>query len=169
MKEKIKEELKKVGSLTLFFLIGFGYILLTMKFLLAEYNIDVFIFSKVIISALVAAKAVAIMDATPLVNRYQNSPRYVRVLYKSLIYLGAVFVFSVVEDLFHSYRETKSIGGAIAVFIETRHFFHFLAVTMAISIVFIMHNIFHEIDSYLGKGKLTKLFLINLKFLNKNL
>jgi len=158
MREKIKEEFKKVGSLTLFFLIGFSYILLTMKFLLAEYDIDVIIFSKIIISALVAAKVVAIMDATPLINHYHNSRRYVRVLYKSFIYLLGIFLFSFVEDIFHSYRETKSLEKALEMFLENRHFFHFLAVTMSISLVFIIHNIFHEIDTYLGKGKLAKLF-----------
>ncbi|MGI0482514.1 hypothetical protein ACN4EE_17245 [Geminocystis sp. CENA526] len=156
--EKIKEEFKKLGSLTLFFLVGFAYILITTKFLLAEYNIDITVFSKVIISALVAAKVVAIMDATPLINRYNNSPRYIRVLYKSAIYLGAVFLISFIEDIFHGYRQSGSLGGAIEIFIETRHFYHFLAVTMAVSLVFIIHNIFHEIDNYLGGGKLAKLF-----------
>ncbi len=158
MSEKLKEELKKLGSLSLFFFVGFAYILVTMKFLLAEYDVDVVIFSKVIISALVAAKAVAIMDATPLINRYSNSPRYIRVLYKSGIYLGAVFLISLIENLFHGYRETGSLGGAIELFLETRHFYHFLAVTTSISLVFIIHNIFHEIDTYLGEGKLAKFF-----------
>ncbi|AFZ53601.1 hypothetical protein H6G11_11575 [Cyanobacterium aponinum FACHB-4101] len=158
MQEKIKKELKKVGSLTLFFLIGFAYILITMKFLLAEYDIDVYVFSKTIISALVAAKVVAIMDAMPFINLYSNSPGYIRVMYKSLIYVGGVFIISLVEDLFHTYRQVNSIQGAISIFIETRHFFHFMAVTMSISLVFIIHNIFYEIDSYLGKGKLAKLF-----------
>ena len=158
MPEKLKEELKKLGSLTLFFFIGFAYILTTMKFLLAEYDIDVIVFSKVIISALVAAKVVAIMDATPLIKGYGDSPRYIRVLYKSLIYLGGVFIISLIEDLFHGYRQEGSLGKAIEIFIETRHFYHFLAVTMAVSLVFIVHNIFHEIDSYLGGGKLAKLF-----------
>lgn len=158
MPEKLKEELKKLGSLTLFFLIGFAYILIAIKFLLAEYDIDIIVFSKVIISALVAAKAVAIMDATPLINRYSNSPRYIRVLYKSVIYLGGVVLISIIEDLFHSYRQSGSLGSAIELFLETRHLYHFLAVTMSVSLVFILHNIFYEIDSYLGGGKLAKLF-----------
>lgn len=82
-------------------------------------------FSKTIISALVAAKVVAIMDAMPFINLYSNSPGYIRVMYKSLIYVGGVFIISLVEDLFHTYRQVNSIQGAISIFIETRHFFPF--------------------------------------------
>ncbi|MBL1209741.1 hypothetical protein [Geminocystis sp. GBBB08] len=156
--EKFKEEMKKVGSLSLFFFIGFGYILVMMKLFLEEYNIDAYVLSKAIISALVCAKAVAIMDMTPLLNRYSESPRYIRVLYKTFLYTFAVFIIAVIEDLFHAYHETKVIGEAIKLFLETRHFSHFLAVTMSISIIFLIHNIFQEIDLYLGKGTLSKLF-----------
>jgi hypothetical protein len=156
--EKLKEELKKIASLSLFFMIGFGFILVLMKLLLDQYEIDVYVFSKVIISSLVAAKAVAIMDMTPILNRYAHSPRYIEVLYKTFLYTFAVLVISFIENLFHAYRETKAIGGAIELFLETRHFSHFLAVTLCVSMIFLIHNIFQEIDNYLGKGNLTKLF-----------
>lgn len=156
--EKLKHELQKIGSLTLFFLIGFGYILIIMKLFLVDYNVDIYILSKAIISSLVAAKAVAIMDATPLVNRYSESPRYIRVLYKTLLYSLAVFIITLIEKLFHAYKETKGINEAFKLLLETNHLSHFLAVTMSISLVFLIHNIFQEIDYYLGKGKLSKLF-----------
>jgi hypothetical protein len=156
--EKIKEEIKKIGSLAIFFLIGFGFILVVMKLFLKEYDITAYVFSKAIISALVAAKAVAIMDMTPLLNRYAESPRYIQVLYKTFLYTCAVFVIAVIENLFHAYKETKALGSAIELFLETRHFSHFLAVTLCISVIFLIHNIFQEIDNYLGKGNLTKLF-----------
>ncbi|ELR96655.1 hypothetical protein [Gloeocapsa sp. PCC 73106] len=155
---KLTDEIKKVGSLTLFFLVCFGYILLMLKLFLAEYKIDVYVFSKTIISALVAAKAVAIMDMTPMLNYYSESPRYLRVLYKTFIYTSAVFVIAVLEKLFHAYRETKALGSALELFLETRNLNNFLAVTLCVSVVFLIHNIFHEIDKYLGKGSLRKLF-----------
>ncbi|WP_373478342.1 hypothetical protein [Geminocystis sp.] len=156
--EKLKEELKKIGSLSLFFMIGFGFILIMMKLFLDQYDINIYVFSKAIISSLVAAKAVAIMDMTPILNRYAHSPRYINVLYKTFLYTVAVLVISMIENLFHAYKETKAIGGAIELFLETRHFSHFLAVTLCVSMIFLIHNIFQEIDNYLGKGNLSKLF-----------
>jgi hypothetical protein len=156
--EKLKEEFKKIGSLSLFFMIGFGFILVLMKLLLEQYEINTYVFFKVIISSLVAAKAVAIMDMTPILNRYDQSPRYIKVLYKTFLYTVAVLIISMIENLFHAYKETKTMGGAIELFLETRHFSHFLAVTLCVSLIFLIHNIFQEIDNYLGKGNLIKLF-----------
>jgi hypothetical protein len=157
--QALKHEIKKIGSLALFFFIGFGYILLLMKlFLKDEYSIDTYILSKAIIGALVAAKAVAIMDMTPWLNRFDQSPRYISVLYKTSVYTFAVLIIGVIENLFHAYHQTKGIAPAIAMFIETRHFSHFLAVTLCVSIVFLIHNIFKEIDEYLGRGSLRKFF-----------
>ncbi|MFM7572054.1 MAG: hypothetical protein ACKO4S_02795, partial [Snowella sp.] len=71
--ESLKKELKKVGSLSLFFFIGYGYILILMKLFLKEFSVDVSIFTKVVVYALISAKSVAIMDMTPWMNRFEES------------------------------------------------------------------------------------------------
>ncbi|MEY3827770.1 MAG: hypothetical protein RLZZ148_2591 [Cyanobacteriota bacterium] len=73
----LKRELKKIGSLAIFFFIGFGYILLVMKLFLKEYSINSYVLSKAIIGSLVAAKAVAIMDITPLIKRFDRSSSFI--------------------------------------------------------------------------------------------
>lgn len=154
----LKRELKKIGYLALFFFIGFGYILLLMKLFLKEYSIDSYVLSKAIIGALVAAKAVVIMDTTPLLNRFLQSPRYISVLYKTFIYTLAVLVIGVIENLIHAYSKTKAIASAISMFIHSENLYHFFAVILCIGSVFLIYNTLDEIDSYLGKGRLLKLF-----------
>ncbi|MEA5532565.1 hypothetical protein [Crocosphaera sp. XPORK-15E] len=166
--QALKHEIKKIGSLALFFLIGFGYILLIMKLFLKEYSIDSYILSKAIIGALVAAKAVAIMDVTPLINRFEKAPRYLSILYKTFVYTLAVVILGLVEHLLHAYHETKAIAPAFKSFIESENFYQFLAVILCISIVFLMHNIFREIDSYFGKGNLSKFFFDVPQLKSKN-
>ena len=156
--EALKHELKKIGSLSLFFFIGYGYILILMKLLLKEFAVDVSIFAKVVIYALVSAKSVAIMDMTPWMNRFAESSRYLQVLYKTAVYTFAVFVLSLIENLFHAYNETKAVGSALILFLETRSFDRFLAILLCVSTVFLIHNIFQELDCYLGKGSLSKFF-----------
>jgi hypothetical protein len=156
--EALKHELKKIGSLSLFFFIGYGYILILMKLFLKEFSIDVSIFTKVVIYALVSAKSVAIMDMTPWMNRFAESPRYLQVLYKTAVYTFAVFVLSLIENLFHAYHETKALIPALTLFLETRSFDRFLAILLCVSAVFLIHNIFQELDQYLGKGNLSKFF-----------
>ena len=156
--EALKHELKKIGSLSLFFFIGYGYILILMKLFLKEFSIDVSIFTKVVIYALVSAKSVAIMDMTPWMNRFAESPRYLQVLYKTAVYTFAVFVLSLIENLFHAYHETKALIPALTLFLKTRSFDRFLAILLCVSAVFLIHNIFQELDQYLGKGNLSKFF-----------
>ncbi|UXE58366.1 MAG: hypothetical protein KA717_19955 [Woronichinia naegeliana WA131] len=156
--EALKHELKKIGSLSLFFFIGYGYILILMKLFLKEFSVDVSIFTKVVIYALVSAKSVAIMDMTPWMNRFAESPRYLQVLYKTAVYTFAVFVLSLIENLFHAYHETKALIPALTLFLKTRSFDRFLAILLCVSAVFLIHNIFQELDQYLGKGNLSKFF-----------
>jgi hypothetical protein len=156
--QAFKREIKRIGSLALFFLIGFSYILLIMKLFLKEYSINTYVLSKAIIGALVAAKSVAIMDVTPWVNRFQKSPRYLSILYKTFLYTLAVLILGILEHFLHAYHQTKSIIPAFKSFIESENFYQVLAVTLCISIVFLMHNIFKEIDNYFGKGNLRKFF-----------
>jgi len=156
--QAIQRELKKLTGLFFFFLISFGYILLVMKLLLKEYSIDAYILTKAIVGALIAAKSVAIMDVTPLFNRFDHLPCYINILYKTSLYTAAVLILGGIEHLFHASREAKGIGPAISSFLNSEHFYHMLATTLCIAVVFLLHNIFRELDTYLGKGFITKFF-----------
>lgn len=52
----VTKEIKKVGLVTLFFLIGFGLILVLKKLFLAEYSIEFTGLSKAVVGALPAQK-----------------------------------------------------------------------------------------------------------------
>ncbi len=156
--QSLKHEIKKVGSLSLFFFVGYAYILLITKLFLKEFAVDVSIFAKVVVYALVSAKSVAIMDMTPWLNRFAESARYLQVIYKTAIYTFAVFVLSFLENIFHAYHQTKALSPALKLFLETRSLSRFLAILICVSTVFLIHNIFQELDRYLGKGNLSKFF-----------
>lgn len=158
MMQSLKHELKKIGSLSLLFLIGFGYILLIMKLFLKEYEINTYILSKAFIGALIAAKSVAIMDATPILNRFKNSPRYLSILYKTFIYTLAVIILGLIEHFLRAYHQTKEVGLAFKDMIREENIYQFFAVILCISIVFFLHNIARELDIYLGRNNLKKFF-----------
>lgn len=156
----LKKEIKKLSLLTLFFLICFGYILLLMKlFLKGEYSINVYVFSKIILGSLFAAKAVLIMNAIPHIRRFDESPRYIIILYKTSLYTLAVLILGVLEGVIEAHRKTKAFGPAVAEFLHGKNFDRVLAVTLCIGAVFLIYNILKELDTYLGKGKLRQFFL----------
>lgn len=157
--EALKKELKKIGSLALFFFLGFGYILLIMKLFLEEYSITTYVLGKAILGAIIAAKTVAILDATLKLEWLQNRPRYLSVLYRTFVYTLAALILGSIEGFIEAYRGTRVISAAIAKFLQTESFSHVLAVTLCLAVVFFLHNLWQEIDHSWGKGTLRKFFL----------
>lgn len=159
MIKAIVHEVKKLSSLFIFFLIGFGYIVLLATLFLESYEVNTYAFMWVIVTALLAAKAVMIIDATPLMKQFRNYPRYISLLYKTAVYTFAVLILGTLEGVWEQYRANHAIGSAIAIFLETRNVNRFLGIVLSIGIVFLIHNIFHEMELILGKGSVKRLFL----------
>jgi hypothetical protein len=150
MLDKIIKEIKEVGTITIFFLIVFGLILILMKLFLNQYSIKIYVLSKIIIAALVASKTVIIMDKTKIIKGMRLNRLYLCILYKTAIYTVTVFSLGILEKLLIHHIPLKTI-------IQDATFSHFLAVNICICIVFLIYNIYDEIDNYLGKGSLQKI------------
>jgi uncharacterized protein YacL len=159
--EALKHELKKLGSLSIFFFLSFGYILLIVKLFLEEYYINSYVLGKALLGAIIAAKTVAILDATLKLQWLQKFPRYVSVLYRTSLYTLVALILGLIEGFIEAYRGTKQMSTAIAKFLQTESFYHILAVTLCLAVVFFLHNLWSEIDRSLGKGTLSKFFLSN--------
>jgi TRAP-type C4-dicarboxylate transport system permease small subunit len=157
--QALKHEIKKIGSLTLFFFLSFGYILLIVKLFLKEYSIDSYVIGKALLGAIIAAKTVAILDATLKLEGLQNLPRYIGVLSRTSIYTLAALIIGSIEGFIEAYRGTRALPAAIIKFTQTESFYHILAVTLCLAVVFFLHNLWQEIDLSLGKGTLGKFFL----------
>ena len=105
----VTKEIKRVGLVTLFFLVGFGLILLLKKLFLAQYSIEFSGLSKAVFGALLVGKVVVILDHTRFVQQFRRYPRYVSVLYQTSLYTLAVFFLGVCEKVFHAYRDTAPL------------------------------------------------------------
>ena len=70
----------------MFFSIGFLLLLTIVKLVLANFSIEMTALSKAVIGALFAAKAVLILDGTPLERHLERYRRIVAVTVKTLIY-----------------------------------------------------------------------------------
>jgi hypothetical protein len=157
--QALKHELKKLIPLTIFFFLSFGYLLLILKLFLKDYSIDFGVISKALLGAIIAAKTVAILDAVMKSDRFRDSPRYVTVLYRTFVYTLLALAILFIESFIEDYRGTRALSEAIARFLQTEKFSRVLATTLLTAIVFFIHNLWREIDTYLGKGELARFFL----------
>jgi hypothetical protein len=89
-------------------------IVLTLKTLfLAEYQIDFYAVSVVVVGTLVAAKVVVILDHTRLGPSFASARRPALVaIHKTIIHGAATLLLIGGERVFHAYRERGGIGTA---------------------------------------------------------
>lgn len=152
---KAKHELKEVGLVTLYFLLCFSVILTLKKLFLAQYEIEFYAISVVVVGALVAGKVVVILDHTPLGAGFASGHRPgLAALYKALIYLGATILLLGGEKVFHAYRESGALGTAIADVWEHRDRNVILAKALCVGLAFLAYHLFVTTDRRLGKGTL---------------
>ena len=76
---------------TIFFFVGFNFIVLTTNLLVAQYLVAVSNFMLATLAALVVGKAVLVANAMPLLRRYDRAPLIQPILYKTGFYWVVVF------------------------------------------------------------------------------
>lgn len=157
-KEKIKEEIKHMGSVTLYFFFCFAVILMLKKLFLASYQIEFFALSSAVLGALVIGKVVVVLDNTSIGNRFRSGPLYIDVAYRSFIYTVAVFIVMVIERSFHAYSESGNLISAVIETFEGRDVAQFWATTLCVFLTFIGYEVVAAISRYMGEGELAMLF-----------
>jgi len=154
----VGHELKAVGLVTLYFLSCFGIILTLKKLFLADYRVEFYALSAVVVSALVAAKVVVTLDHTRAGTRFDASRALVTaVSYKTLVYGAVAFGVLLAEKLFHAYRATDGLEGAIAEVWAHRDRNVIFAKVICVGLTFAAYHLYKGIDRRLGEGTLRRM------------
>ena len=96
-----KHEIKEIGLVSLYFFFCFSVFLTLKKLLLADYQIEVSVLSTAVISALIAAKIVIVLDKIHAGRRFDASYSLgLAALYKTLMYILVTFIVLYLEKLF---------------------------------------------------------------------
>ena len=98
---KILHELREAVPPTIFFFIGFNFIVLTTNLLVASYAVAVSSFMLATLGALVVGKAVITANAMPFIKRFDRAPLIQAILFKTTIYWIAVFFARLAERFVH--------------------------------------------------------------------
>ena len=85
-------ELRAALPPTMFFFVGFNYIILTTNLLVADYAVAVSNFMLATVAALVVGKAVITANAMPFLKLFDRAPLIQPILFKTAIYWFATFI-----------------------------------------------------------------------------
>lgn len=157
---RLKHELKQIGLVTLYFFFTFGVVLTLKKLLLADYQIQFYAMSAIVIGALVAAKIVVVLDKTRAGTRFDDThPLWLSVLYKTVVYALATAAVLSVERVFHAYREAGQLGQALNDVWMHRDRNVILAKVICIGLAFAGYHLYAGLDRRLGEGTLRRLVM----------
>ena len=142
----------------LYFLGGFLLLLVIIKLALVKFSIEVTALSQAIVGALLAAKAVLILDETSLSRRLESYRKIVAVALKTMLYGAISLLLGYLERILEALHKTRSFSAATRYVIDQASLSRLLAWALGVTILFAIYFAFFEIDERMGKGKLWELF-----------
>jgi hypothetical protein len=156
---RLLHEAREALPPTIFFFVGFNFIVFTTNLLLVDYAVAVSNFMLATIAALVVGKAVLVANAMPLLRRYDRAPLIRPILYKTAFYWVIVFIARLLERFVHfSLIERNRPRDFIPYLITTFSWPRFLAVSLWIMVLFLIYVTAAEVSHLFGRGELRRLF-----------
>jgi len=157
--EKLKEEIRSVLLLTLYFAVWLGVLIVIKKLILAEYDIEFKGFTVALVGSLVLAKVVLISEYVSLGSWIRNRPALMEVIMRTLFYTLGVFVVLVVEKSFEGRHEYGGFIPSMIAKFQTVEGFHVWANVICISGALLVYNIFSALKKIFGEGRLLQALL----------
>ena len=153
----VLEEARHALPPTIFFAIGFCFILATQKLILREDLLAAVSYLAAVMAALVVGKAVLVADKMPFLRRFDNAPLIQPILFKTFVYWGFVFIARLIEGWVHYMLHDDKVFGYIASTLEELNVHRFLFIQIWIFVLFLMYVSVTELSRLAGDGQLSRL------------
>jgi hypothetical protein len=156
---RVLHEFREVLPPTIFFFIGFNFIVFTTNLLVAQYYVAVSSFMLATVAALVVGKAVLVANHMPLLRRYDRAPLIQPILFKTAFYWVIVFLARLLERFVHFALEGNPPRGFFPYLITTFSWHRFSAISLWLLVLFLIYVTASELSQLFGPGELRRLFL----------
>ena len=157
---RLLHEFREVLPPTIFFFVGFNFVVFTTNLLVAQYSVAVSNFMLATVAALVVGKAVLVANKMPLLRRYDRAPLIQPIPFKTAFYWITVFFARLIERFVHfSLIERNPPGDFFPYLITTFSWHRFSAISLWILVLFLIYVTASEFSQLFGPGELQRLFL----------
>jgi hypothetical protein len=153
---RLLHEVREAVPPTIFFFLGFNFIVLTTNLLVAQYLVAVSNFMLATMAALVVGKAVLVANKMPLLRRYDRAPLLRPILFKTAFYWVIVFFARLLERLVHFLLEGNAPGDFGRHLITTFSWQRFSAISLWLFLIYVTVS---EFSHLFGPGELRRLLL----------
>src|SRR5262245_3059794 len=154
----ILHELREALPPTIFFFVGFNFIVLTTNLIVAKYVIAVSNFMLATVAALVVGKAVITANAMPFLKIFDRAPLLQPILFKTAIYWVAVFFARLAERFVHfSIGEGHPPGDFVPYLIADFSWARFSGISLWILVLFLIYVTASEFSQLFGPAEMRRL------------
>ena len=154
---RILHELREALPPTIFFFVGFNFIVLTTNLLVANYAVAVSNFMLATVAALVVGKAVITANAMPFLKLFDRAPLIQPILFKTAIYWVAVFFTRLAERFVHFLFEGNPPWDFVAYLMSSFSWHRFIAISLWIFVLFLIYVTASEFSQLLGPREMRRL------------
>ena len=154
----LRREFVSILPVFVFFLVAFLLQFMIIKLAVAQFSIPVTAFSKAVVGALFAAKAVLILDETRVGKMLEHYRRIVAVAVKTVLYGFGTLMLGYLERFVEALHRDSSFDGAVRDMIEQANVYRIFAWVLGVTLIFAIYFVFSEINQHMGKGALWSLF-----------
>jgi hypothetical protein len=155
---RMLHELRSALPPTIFFFVGFNFIVLTTNLLVADYAAAVSNFLLATLAALVVGKAVLTANALPFITRFDRAPLLQPILFKTAVYWVAVFFARLAERFVHfSVVDGHRPGDFAAYLLSSFSWHRFTAISLWILVLFLIYVTASEFIQLFGPAEMQRL------------
>ena len=154
---RLLHEAREALPPTIFFFVGFNFVVLTSNLLVAQYLIGLTNFMLATMAALVVGKAVLVANKIPLLRRYDRAALIKPILFKTVFYWVIVFFARLLERFVHFVVEGNPPDDFMAYLITTFSWHRFSAISLWVFVLFLIYVTVSEFIQLFGPGEIRRL------------
>lgn len=159
---RLWREIREALPPTLFFFVGFNFVVLTSNLLVARYMIGLGNFMLATLGALVVGKAVLVANKFTLLRRYDRAALIRPILFKTAFYWVMVFLARLIERFVHfCVVEHNHPAEFFGYLITTFSWHRFIAISLWICVLFLIYVTASEFSQLFGAGEIPRLLFTN--------
>jgi len=155
---KVKEEVRKILAIALFFSAGFCLIHFYERLFTAGFNVEIAPITRAIIGGFIVAKVLLTVDLLPFVHAFPDKPLIHNIAWKTSLYAVAAVIFLYVEPFI------KTLVKGVGLYAAHSHAWHELmlprtwAILMLVAMLLAVFVTMTELSRVIGKELLKQIF-----------
>ncbi len=146
-----------MAVLFVYFAFYFTIFIVFKKLILADYHISYYGFGAAMIGALIAAKAVIVVEKSPLSKPLRYAAPYLKIIYDTLLFTLLALVFLYLERVVETIHKEGMWRMAFLTAGKVEDWYKFCATVGWAGLSFLGYSFFAAMNRHMGAGALLKL------------